>query len=197
MTRIIALAATLTAFAALALGAPALAANDEPSLVDEVAARLGVTPDKLRDAFKAALSARVDAAVAAGRLTPEQGANLKQRIANAQGLGIGARKRFADRQKAFRARIAKAKAHAPVADYLDLTRVQLRTELAGGKSLAQIAQAKGKSVDGLVAAMLAPAKARLAKAVENGRLTQTRSDEILARLTDAAKKLVQRVPTKH
>ena len=135
--------------------------------------------------------------MAAGRLTPEQGANLKQRIANAQGLGIGARKRFADRQKAFRARIAKAKAHAPVADYLDLTRAQLRTELAGGKSLAQIAQAKGKSVDGLVAAMLAPAKARLAKAVENGRLTQTRSDEILARLTDAAKKLVQRVPTKH
>ena len=108
MTRIIALAATLTAFAALALGAPALAANDKPSLVDEVAARLGVTPDKLRDAFKAALTARVDAAVAAGRLTPEQGAKLKQRIANAQGLGIGARKRFADRQKAFRARIAKA-----------------------------------------------------------------------------------------
>jgi len=197
VTRIIALAATLTAFAALALGAPALAANDKPSLVDEVAARLGVTPDKLRDAFKAALTARVDAAVAAGRLTPEQGAKLKQRIANAQGLGIGARKRFADREKAFRARIAKAKAHAPVADYLDLTRAQLRTELAGGKSLAQIAQAKGKSVDGLVAAMLAPAKARLAKAVENGRLTQTRSDEILARLTDAAKKLVQRVPTKH
>ena len=35
-----------------------------------------------------------------------------------------------------------------------------------GKSLAQIAPAKGKSVDGLVAAMVAPAKARVAKAVD-------------------------------
>jgi hypothetical protein len=45
--------------------------------------------------------------------------------------------------------------------------------------------------------MLAPAKTQLAKAVENGHLTQTRSDEILARLTDGAKRLVQRVPAKH
>ena len=197
MTRIIALAASLAAFAALALAAPALAANDKPSLVDDVAARLGVTPDKLRAAFKAALSARVDAAVTAGKLTPEQAAKLKQRIADGNGLGIGARKGFAERQKAFRGRIAKAKAHAPVAEYLDLTREQLRTALESGKSLAQIAQAKGKSVDGLVAAMLAPAKARLAKAVENGHLTKTRADEILAHLTDGAKKLVQRVPAKH
>jgi hypothetical protein len=197
VTRIIALAASLAAFAALALGAPALAANDKPSLVDDVAARLGVTPDKLRAAFQAALSARVDAAAKSGKLTPEQAAKLKQRIADGKGLGIGARKGFAQRQKAFRARIAKARAHAPVADYLGLTREQLRTELASGKSLAQIAQAKGKSVDGLVAAIVAPAKAGLAKAVENGHLTKARADEILARLTEGAKKLVQRVPAKH
>jgi hypothetical protein len=197
VTRIIALAASLAAFAALALGAPALAANDKPSLADDVAARLGITPDKLRSAFKAALTARVDAAVAAGKLTPEQAAKLKQRIADGKGLGIGARKAFAQRQKAFRARIAKARAHTPVADYLGLTREQLRTELANGKSLAQVAQAKGKSVDGLVTAMVAPAKAALAKAVANGRLTQARADAILARLTEGAKKVVQRVPAKH
>ena len=197
MTRITALAASLAAFAALALSAPAVAANDKPSLVDDVAARLGITPDKLRAAFKAALTARVDAAVAAGKLTPAQAAKLKQRIAAGQGLGIGVRKAFAQRQKAFRDRIAKAKAPAPVAAYLGMTREQLRAELRSGKSLAQIAQAKGKSVDGLVAAMLAPAKARLAKAVENGHLTKDRADAILARLTEGAKRLVQRVPVKH
>jgi hypothetical protein len=197
VTRIIAVAASLAAFAALALSAPVVAANGNPSLVDDVAARLGVTPDKLRTAFKAALTARVDAAVAAGKLTPEQGTKLKQRIAAGNGLGIGARKGFAERQKAFRDRIAKAKAHAPVADYLGMTREQLRAELRSGKSLAQVAHAKGKSVDGLVAAMLAPAKARLVKAVEDGHLTKARADEILARLTDGAKKLVQRVPAKH
>jgi hypothetical protein len=197
VTRIITLVAALAAFAALALSAPALAANDKPSLVDDVAARLGVTPDKLRAAFKAALTARVDAAAAAGKLTPEQAAKLKERIAAGNGLGIGARKGFAQRQKAFRDRIAKAKAHAPVADYLGMTRQQLRAELRSGKSLAQIAQAQKKSVDGLLAAMLAPAKARLAKAVENGHLTKARADEILAHLTEGAKKLVQRVPAKH
>lgn len=197
MNRIIALAASLAAFAALALAAPALAANDKPSLVDDVATRLGVTPDKLRAAFKAALSARVDTAVANGRLTPEQAAKLKQRIANGNGLGIGARKGFAERQKAVRARIAKARAHAPVAEYLDITREQLRTELASGKSLAQIAQAKGKTVNGLVAAIVAPAKERAAKAVASKKLTQQRADELIAKLTERVQKLVQRVPAKH
>jgi hypothetical protein len=196
VTRVLTLTAALAAFAALALAAPAVAANDKPSLVDDVAARLGVTPDKLRAAFKAALTARVDAAVKAGKLTPEQAAKLKQRIAAGPGLGFGARKAFAQRQKAFRGRIAKARAHAPVATYLGMTHEQLRAELRSGKSLAQIAKEKGKSVDGLVAAMLAPVKARLAKAVEHGRLTKTRADAILARLTEGATKLVQRVPAR-
>lgn len=196
MTRILALTASLAAFAALALSAPAVAADGKPSLVDDVAARLGVTPDKLRAAFKAALTARVDAAVAAGKLTPAQAAKLKQRIAAGPALGLGARKAFAQRQKAFRDRIAKARAHAPVAAYLGMTREQLRNELRSGTSLAQIAKERGKSVDGLVAAMLAPVKARLAKAVENGRLTKTRADAILARLTEGANELVQRVPAK-
>ena len=196
MTRILALTASLAAFAALALSAPGVAADGKPSLVDDVAARLGVTPDKLRAAFKAALTARVDAAVAAGKLTPAQAAKLKQRIAAGPALGLGARKAFAQRQKAFRDRIAKARAHAPVAAYLGMTREQLRNELRSGTSLAQIAKERGKSVDGLVAAMLAPVKARLAKAVENGRLTKARADAILARLTQGANALVQRVPAK-
>lgn len=196
MTRILALTASLAAFAALALSAPGVAADGKPSLVDDVAARLGVTPDELRAAFKAALTARVDAAVAAGKLTPAQAAKLKQRIAAGPALGLGARKAFAQRQQAFRDRIAKARAHAPVAAYLGMTREQLRNELRSGTSLAQIAKERGKSVDGLVAAMLAPVKARLAKAVENGRLTKTRADAILARLTQGANALVQRVPAK-
>ena len=65
-----------------------------------------------------------------------------------------------------------------------------------GQSLAQIATSKGKSVDGLVAAIVAPAKARAAKAVANGRLTQQRADELIARLTERAQALVQRVPAK-
>jgi 3-hydroxyacyl-CoA dehydrogenase len=82
------------------------------------------------------------------------------------------------------------------ATYLGLSRKELRAELAKGQSLAQIAKAKGKSTDGLVAAMVAPAKAALAKAVSSGKLTQQRADAILARLTDRVEALVERVPPK-
>ncbi|HKY24603.1 MAG TPA: hypothetical protein VJM07_05575, partial [Gaiella sp.] len=73
-----------------------------------------------------------------------------------------------------------------------LTREALRAELKQGKSLAQIAREKGKSVDGLVAAMVAPLKERLDKAVANDRVTRQRADAILERLTSRVERLVQR-----
>jgi hypothetical protein len=199
MTRVVALVAALAAVAALAVGAAAAQAADGPPLADDVAARLGIPPEKLRDAFKAALTARVDAAVAAGRLTPEQGARLKARIASAKGFGVrlGIRAAIAKHRLRFAGRAAaRGKAIGAAATYLGLSRETLRAELAKGQSLAQLAKAKGKTGDGLVAAMLAPAKAALAKAVASGRLTQARADAILARLTERVEALVERVPAK-
>ena len=194
MKRHIALAASVAAIAVVAVGAGSAAAADKPSLGDAVAARLGVTGDQLRAAFKAELTARVDAAVAAGRLTPEQGAKLKERIANAKGIGIGVRQALAEKHKALVLRIGRLKAFVAAAKYLGMTPQELRTARGSGQSLAQIAAAKGKSVDGLVAAIVAPAKERAAKAVANGKLTQQRADELIARLTERVQALVQRVP---
>jgi len=194
--RHIAIVAALAAAAVVAVGAGTAAAADSPSLGDAVAARLGISGDQLRAAFKAELAARIDAAVADGKLTAEQGAKLKERIANAKGLGVVARSAFAKHHKAFVHRIMRAKAGGPAATYLGMTRADLAAARKSGKSLAQIAQSKGKSVDGLVAAIVAPAKARLDKAVANKRLTQQRADELVARLTDRVEKLVERVPAK-
>jgi hypothetical protein len=173
------------ALAALALGASTAAAAEKPSLADQVAARLGVSAEQLRAAFKATLTARVDAAVAAGKLTPEQGAKLKERIANAKGLGLGGKHRFAKKQQALVKRIGvRAKRLGAASEYLGLTRERIRAELKAGKSLAQIAAARGKTADGLATAMLAPVKDRLAKAVAAKRLTRERADEILERLDE-------------
>ena len=196
MRRHIAFAAALVAVATLAFGAGAATAADTPSLGDAVAARLGITGDQLRTAFKAELNSRIDAAVAAGKLTPEQGAKLKERVANAKGLGIGARRAFTQKHKALVARIVRVNRLHLAAKYLGMTPKEIRTARQDGQSLAQIATSKGKSVDGLVAAIVAPAKARAAKAVDNGRLTQQRADELIARLTERAQALVQRVPAK-
>ena len=196
MRRHIALAAALVAVATLAFGAGAASAADTPTLGDAVAARLGITGDQLRTAFKAELNSRIDAAVAAGKLTPEQGAKLKERVANAKGLGIGARRAFTKKHKALVARIVRVNRLHLAAKYLGMTPKEIRTARQDGQSLAQIATSKGKSVDGLVAAIVAPAKARAAKAVSDGRLTQQRADELIARLTERAQALVQRVPAK-
>ena len=55
--------------------------------------------------------------------------------------------------------------------YLQLDRATIVADLKAGQSLAQIATAHGKTADGLVTALLAPAKLRLDAAVAAGRLT--------------------------
>ncbi len=62
-----------------------------------------------------------------------------------------------------------------------MTEAQLRTELMNGKTLAQVAKDKGKSVDGLVNALVADAKTRIDAAVKAGRLTQAQADQVLVR----------------
>lgn len=193
MRKMILVLAALAAAVSLAGTSAALAddAPKQPALIDAVAAKLGLTPAQLQAAFKAVLVERIDAKVAAGTLTPEQAAKLKERIASAQGLGLGARKAFAKRAKAFKqGMIAKAKRLAPVATLLTMTREELRAELKAGKSLAEIAAAKGVSRTDLIAAMTKPAKDRLAKAVAAGKLTQARADELTKRLTERVTKLV-------
>ena len=75
----------------------------------------------------------------------------------------------------------RARVHrlGPATKYLGITPQELRSELRAGKSLAQIARAHGKTVEGLVDAVVAPARARLDAAVANGHLTRQRADEIL------------------
>ena len=180
---------------AVAGGGAAIAASksgspqeESKAVVEDAAKQLGITPAKLSSALKKALENRVDAAVAAGRLTKEQGEALKKRIdaedypmLGRPGMGFGHRgggpgtHRFGHLDAA--------------AAYLGMTEAELQAQLAGGKTLAEVAKAKGKSVDGLVSALVADEKKELDAAVEAGRITQAQADAFLAnakqRFTDA------------
>jgi hypothetical protein len=70
------------------------------------------------------------------------------------------------------------------AEYLGLTESELRDRLAGGQTLAEVAKAEGRSVDGLEQALVADAKERLDEAVENGRLTRAQADDLLEHYRD-------------
>jgi hypothetical protein len=61
-------------------------------------------------------------------------------------------------------------------------RGRLRDQLAAGTTLAEVAQARGKSVDGLKKALTDAATKEIAEAVAAGRLTAAQQKEILAGL---------------
>ena len=68
------------------------------------------------------------------------------------------------------------------ADYLKLTPQALLEQLRAGKSLAEIAADRGKSVDGLKQAILAAVKTHLDKRIAAGRLSADQKQAILAKL---------------
>lgn len=92
----------------------------------------------------------------------------------------------------------KGKAPAVVmkaaASYVGLSPKELAANLQSGKSLAQIATAQGKSVEGLKAAILVAFKAQLDKAVAANKLTATQAQSMLARFASHVDKIVNRVP---
>jgi hypothetical protein len=173
------------AIAATATGGPE---EESRAVIDDAAERLGVESTALSAALKQALAARVDAAVADGRLTEARAAEIKERIAaddfplvgmfgrpGHHGPGGG---RFLDLGAA--------------ATYLGVTAEELRTSLRDGDTLAEVAGEEGKSVAGLIAALVEAAKARLAADVEAGRITDAQRDEKVAGLQARVTELVNR-----
>ena len=71
---------------------------------------------------------------------------------------------------------------AAAAKYLGLSESDLRSKLSNGQSLADVAKAQNKDVNGLQDAIVAAEKADLDKAVANKQLTQAQADKALAAL---------------
>ena len=71
---------------------------------------------------------------------------------------------------------------AAIATYLGLSQSDLMTDLQGGKTLAQIATAQGKTVSGLEAAIVADAKTHLDAEVAAGTITAAQEASRLADL---------------
>jgi len=149
--------------------------------IARVAERRGVSAEELRARIEARLAARVDRALAAGRISSVRAARLKERIADGR---VCARPALA-------IRLAKRGLLRAAARYLELTAAQLREQLPG-TSLAALAATEGKSIDGLTAALLAPAQSRLERAVERGRISRERAAAALERLEAAVDRLVTR-----
>ncbi len=194
------LVASAGAALAVAGGGAAVAATqgspgqESKAVIDDAAKQLGVDSAELADALEQALANRVDEAVAEGRLTQEQGAVLKARIQSGEYPLLGLRgggPGFRHHEHGPGARLNAA------ATFLGLTEAELREQLRDGKTLAEIARAEGKTVDGLVDALVAAAKRELAEAVESGRLTDAQRDRILEDLEERIAEGVNATPGRH
>ena len=181
-TLVVALGATGAVAASRALSP----SEESKAVIEDAAGQLGVQPGDLSHALKEALKNRIDAAVAAGRLTEAQATELKERIDSGDGVplfggpslgvhGAGHVGHFRDLTAA--------------GAYLGLTEVELREQLEE-KTLAQIAKDQGKSVTGLVAALVNAAGKAIDEAVADGRLTQERADELKSNLDERIESFV-------
>jgi hypothetical protein len=183
-----ALAATVGAGGAIA--ATQLNPSEESKAVlNDAAEQLGVEPSELSDALKDALANRVDEAVESGQLTEEQGAELKERIESGDVplLGLGG--------PGFGHRLHHVGDLDAAASYLGMTEASLMAAIEDGKRLAEIAEDRGKSVEGLVNALVEDAEAELQAAVDAGRLTDAQRDSIVSGLKERITHLVNERPS--
>jgi len=162
--------------------------------IDRLARNLGITPDKLKDGLKQTALQEVDRAQAENRITAEQAQRLKDRI-NAGTVGplgfggIGGIGRIG----AGKAGIGPfGVARDQLAQFLGITAQQLNDEL-NGKSLAQVAQAHGKTAEQLKQFIITNAEQRFAQAVKDGKMTQQQADRALQALKDHVDDLINGV----
>ena len=172
--------------------------NQRQAFLDDVAKRLHVTSQQLSSALNGAFLDQLQTAVKDGRLTQAQANAIQQRLKQngaAPGVPFGL---FGPGPHALRPWSGPAPglgfgfglglAAGPgglnaAAGYLGMTDEQLARQLAGGKSLAQIATAHGKTVSGLENAMTAAFKTRLDKLVAAKLITATQEQKILSRFS--------------
>ncbi len=85
--------------------------------------------------------------------------------------------------------------HDELATLLGMTAEDIQAERQAGKSLADIAAAKGITDDKLVDALMAARKANLDQLVADGKLTQAQADLMIERMETQVKSMVVRTTT--
>jgi polyhydroxyalkanoate synthesis regulator phasin len=136
-----------------------------------LAQKLGVTVDQLEAAKKATRDQMIDDAVAAGRITADQGAKLKS------GEPGDFRKGRGERIKG-----AVTNVFETAASILGLSNDEVKAGLKDGKSLNDLAAEKG--ISNFEAQMVAKLTANIQTKVTDGSITQEQADKLEANLAE-------------
>ena len=152
--------------------------RDGVTLADVITANGGDVQTVIADAIADA-TLRINEAVTNERLTQEQADEL---IANLQTLFTNSI------NGTLREHLAETRGGVGVlelaAEQTGLAPREITEQLRGGTTLAELLTANGVDVNGFIDEVIVQTDARLAQAVENGRITQERADEMLANLRE-------------
>ena len=157
-------------------------------LLQRLADELGISVDDLRQAMSNVALDLVDRAVADGRITEEEAAEIRERIASGEFPFFFGHHQFHGGPGLCLGRYAVGE----VAEFLGIEPKDVLDGLQNGQSLAQIAEANGKTRDELKNYLLEELTDKVNQAVENGRVTHERADEILANAPDRIDQQIDR-----
>jgi hypothetical protein len=172
-------------------GAGAQEGEDGPfrNFLGRVAEKLGVSEEELTTAVQDVELEMIDEALAEGRINEEQAEKMRERVENGELRFPGG----GPRPQHGRCLVA----HHLVEETAQILGIEVREvigALEDGQSLAQIAEANGMAVDDYKAALTAAVQAKLAEAVENGRITQERADAMIEKFNETVDRIINHVP---
>ena len=149
----------------------------EGKTIVDLADELGVEIEVVRDAMQAAHDEALTKAVADGLMTQEQADGLRERMGQ---LAFDAyyfpRARPEGLEWPDRDGLHRENVDAAIADALGLTVDELQEAREDGKTLAELAETAGVSLDEVLDAMRAARADAIQQAVEDGQLTQEQAD---------------------
>lgn len=160
---------------------------------EKLAENLGISLEDLEAAINQTHLDLIDEALADGKITEEQADEMRERVENGEPVFPGLHgghggPRHHMRFGPLHSLLDSAK------DLLGLEDGDIRDAYADGKSLADLAEENGVSIDDLKSGLLEAAKTKLDEKVADGDITQEQADDIYERLNDNIDDIINHTP---
>lgn len=155
----------------------------------QIATAHGKTADGLVAALVAPAKLKLDAAVAAGRLTSDRETTILSKLQTAVTTIVN-KSVTPPVKKTKPVHVNPAIIFQAATSYLGVNLKTIFQEVRGGKTLADVAVAHGKTADGLTAAVVASVKTKLDAQVASGRITAQQETDFLTGFQTAVAKIV-------
>ena len=185
-------------------GAPAKAglSGYTDFFLNAFANRLGVTADKVKEAYTGAISDTLDQAVKDGKLTQAQADQIKTDLTNRLNQGLlpeffgffgfprkGGFERFGFGRGIFEGGKGGFDLSS-FASALNMTQADLTSELQSGKTITDVAKEKNVDLATVKTSILNDLKTKLDQSVQSGTITQAQADSVYNQLSTKFDSLV-------